>query len=74
MGVKAGWPDVMLLDPQGRFYGLELKRGKKKLRPAQVAFQDHCRRHDIPYAVADDDDQAIAILNRWGAIRKVKVQ
>jgi hypothetical protein len=73
-GIKKGWPDIQLLDPTGRFHGLELKRGKKKLRPEQIAFQDHCRRHSIPYQVAVDDDQAIAILRQWGAIRKVRVQ
>jgi hypothetical protein len=73
MRLKAGRSDLQLLDPNGRFHGLELKRkGKGRVRPAQEAFRQHCVAHAIPYAVADTDDEAISILRGWGAIRGVR--
>jgi len=34
---------------------------------------DRGRMHGIPYEVAESDDQAIEILTRWGAIRKMRI-
>lgn len=69
MGLNPGWPDIVLLSPQGRFYGLELKRGNAPLTEGQEAFQKWCGDHLVPYAVARSYEEAIAQLAEWGAIR-----
>ena len=69
MGLKRGWPDIILISPEGAFYGLELKRRTGSLTEAQEAFAAWCRRHRVPYAVAYGYDEAIAILTNWGALR-----
>lgn len=69
MGLQPGWPDFVLVSPQGRFHGLELKRGKAPLTLEQGVFQAWCADHLVPHAVARSFDEAITCLAGWGAIR-----
>jgi hypothetical protein len=68
MGTQAGWPDFILLDPDGRFYGLELKRRGNTLSDTQLAFRAWCWSHDVRYAVADSYHEAVAVLKIWGVL------
>ena len=69
MGVRPGWPDLVLISPDGRFHGLEFKRKGGRLSEPQQAFHEHAKRHGWPIATADSIDGAIAVLSRWGALR-----
>jgi hypothetical protein len=68
MGLMRGWPDIVPVDPDGKFYGLELKRSGEDLTPEQEAFRDWCTAHDIPHAVCYSIDRAFEILGNWGAL------
>lgn len=69
MGVQPGRPDIELISPDGRFYGLELKRLGGRLSPEQMAFRDKARRLGWPYHVAYSLDEALNWLSEIGAIR-----
>jgi hypothetical protein len=69
MGLARGWPDFVLIDPSGRLHALELKRQGEDLTDDQEASQAWCADHAVPHAVARTSDQAIAILDAWGALR-----
>jgi VRR-NUC domain len=68
MGVKSGWPDLLLVSPMGSVRCLELKRRGESLSEEQEAFSLHCIKHGIPYSVARSRDEAFAALAGWGAI------
>lgn len=68
MGVKPGWPDIMLIR-QGRCYGLELKTAKGKLSPAQIAAHEALREAGCEVATAHGFDEAHRALLSWGLIR-----
>jgi hypothetical protein len=70
MGVKPGVSDFIFISPDGRFCGLELKRGRLgRLSEAQESFRDWCQRHGVTYAVADSYDAAVTILVGWGVLK-----
>lgn len=69
MGLKKGWPDLLLLSPEGVLHALELKRGKAPLKPEQEGFRDACLARGVPWAVARSVDEALRILHDWGAVR-----
>lgn len=70
MGVVAGWPDFILLSPDGgRVHFLELKRRGEKLSEDQAEFFDWCVKHHVRIAVADNFKLALEILKTWGAVR-----
>ena len=71
MGLQRGWPDLVLIAPDGRFHGLELKRVGEQLTDDQEDFQMWCIRHGVRYAVAWSIDEVMMILGAWGAIVKV---
>jgi hypothetical protein len=52
MGTQAGWPDLLLFDPEGRLHALELKRQGNHLTDEQKAFAAWCAEHALPHAVA----------------------
>jgi hypothetical protein len=68
-GLQRGWPDFILLSPDGRFHGLELKRAGESLTDDQEAFQLWAIRHAVTYSVAFNSEQAFAVLTAWGALR-----
>ena len=69
MGVKAGWPDLLLLGPDGRPHCLELKRRGRCLSDTQVLFATWCDQHGVPFDCCDNFDDALARLKAWGALR-----
>ena len=69
MGVKPGWPDLILLSPTSLAHFLELKRRGERLSDHQAEFADWCAVHNYPFACCDDFDSALASLKDWGAVR-----
>ena len=70
MGLKTGLPDFWLIDPQGRNYYIELKRGRLGVvSEGQQEFGDLCRSRGIPYALCRSFNEAADQLQAWGAIR-----
>jgi hypothetical protein len=70
MGVRAGWPDFILIPPTGRLHCLELKRARTgRLNDAQQEFAVWCKEHGVPFAIARDFSEALAVLQGWGAVR-----
>lgn len=69
MGLQKGWPDLLLISPEGRHHWIELKRGKAPLTDEQEAFRDNARAVGVPWALARSFDEAIAQLSSWGALR-----
>jgi hypothetical protein len=69
MGVKPGWPDFILLSPNGLAHFLELKRKGGKLSEHQTEFAHWCLEHRCPFACVHDFDAALGQLKAWGAVR-----
>lgn len=70
MGVLAGVSDFILVaPPAGRVHALELKRGGVKPSIAQVAFLASVRAAGGLAEWVDGYDAAMAVLQRWGAVR-----
>ena len=69
MGMKAGWPDIILFDPSGRLHALELKRQGETLSDDQQDFQTWCISHGVPHSVSRSVDEALAVLGAWGVVR-----
>jgi len=84
MGTKRGWPDFILLAPPdepidgghfdprwlfGRVHFLELKRKGAKLTPEQEEVRCSILAKGHTHHTADNFDDALAILKKWGAVR-----
>jgi hypothetical protein len=69
MGLKGGFPDFLLIAPDGVHHWLELKRGNAALTDDQKAFQLEMNMRGVPCAVARSYELAIAQLKEWGAVR-----
>jgi hypothetical protein len=67
MGTKPGTPDLLIV-ARGKLFGLELKAGRGKLSPAQIAAHAEMRRAGAVCGVAGDADQALSLLTEWGII------
>ena len=72
MGTTAGWPDILLVSPTGRFCGLELKAPDGRLSDAQEDFERWAIRHAISYSVVRSIDEALIVLKHWDCIRPVR--
>ena len=69
MGLLPGVGDLALvLPPNGTAAFIELKVGKNKQTPAQIDFAHRCQDAGAFYAVAYNLDQALNILEAFGAI------
>lgn len=68
LGTRAGIPDLFFV-VEGRPYGLELKAAKGRLSPAQIAMHLEMRKAGVTVETAFTVDQAVQILQQWGAIR-----
>lgn len=74
MGLRPGRPDLELISPVGLYYGLELKDGGGQRVPTaglndeQLRFRSHCIAYGWPYAIGRSLDDALAVLEGWGAI------
>ena len=69
MGTMPGWPDLILISPDGLLHGLELKRVGGSLTEDQQAFQSWAIRQGVPHAVARSIDDALIIFESWGCLR-----
>ena len=69
LGVRPGWPDLILLSPEGRPFFLELKRRGGKLSKDQRVFADWCAAHSVTFRWFDSFDDTLNQLKEWGAIR-----
>lgn len=69
MGVRPGWPDFLLISPEGRLYCLELKRGNAPQTEHQKRFGDAMQQRGVPYVVARSFGEAMDCLTDWKAIR-----
>ena len=68
LGVRRGWPDLLLLSPAGALHCLEFKATDGELSEAQQEFRLFCIRAGIRYAVIRTMDEALATLTGWGVI------
>ena len=69
LGMRPGAADLIIIMPGGKAHCLELKAKNGKLSQDQIVFSADCAIAGVPYKVADDIDDAIAILREWKAIR-----
>lgn len=63
-GVRAGWPDLQFLFPDGVTRYIELK-AKASLSPEQRAFRDRCAPFGI-WALCRSPEAVAATLTGWG--------
>ena len=71
MGMLPGVADLVICLPGDTPSFLELKAKGERQSDDQIAFQDLCRRNGSRYEVADNIDDALAVLRRWGAVREL---
>ncbi len=68
-GAPAGTPDILvLLPPNGRAVGLEVKTATGVQRPTQVTWQAQANKHGVPYAIVRSFSDA------WMFLRSVQGQ
>jgi hypothetical protein len=74
MGLKPGIFDLLLIDPFGVHYWLELKRARQGRTSAdQKAFRQHLELAGVPHAICAGFDAAVAQLLAWGAILPTRI-
>jgi hypothetical protein len=65
----------VLISPDGRPHGLELKRRGGVLSEVQADWWRWAEAHGVPFALCDRFEIALATLKIWGALRvEVKPQ
>lgn len=65
MGLRAGWPDFVLVPPTGRFHALELKRSGEDLSAEQETFKRWAARHGVPFVVAYSMQDVLTAFAEW---------
>ena len=67
MGVRAGFPDLILLVPKGQcpFLGIELKASKGRQSEAQKAYQEEFERMGAKYVVIRSVEEFIQVVNDY---------
>lgn len=68
-GVVAGVPDLCFTLSDGTSAFMELKAIGGRLSPEQKLFQAKCERNGVPYVICNQLDNALSILDAWGAIK-----
>lgn len=61
IGLYPGAADLQIIDPNGKSYFVEMKMGGKKQTANQKEFESHCKQMGVPYYLADNIGDAIAI-------------
>lgn len=62
-GGKSGIPDIVgMLRPHGRFFGVEIKTGRDKLRPEQIGFHSQARKLGAFILVVKDYED---FIDQW---------
>lgn len=71
MGVVAGWPDFVLISPQGSVRCMELKRSGEEIERGspQAEFRMWCIAHGVPHVVAWTMDDVLKALGEWRCLR-----
>lgn len=69
LGVKAGIPDVLIFY-RAQIFGLELKAGKGRVSPVQLATMNDMEVAGARVAVARSLDEALVTLECWGVLRR----
>lgn len=69
MGVLPGVPDLLLLSPEGRLHGLELKAGRNVPTPEQEAFGIAMQSAGLPWEWSRELNRSLSILEGWGALK-----
>lgn len=70
LGLTAGIPDLVFINPLGIAFFMEVKAAKGSLRKEQREFQAHCKGHNIGHAVVRSLEEAEAWMERFGLIRR----
>ena len=68
LGTLAGVPDLTFLVSRGRTCYIELKVGKGKLSPGQIAFRRYCIEYRIDHELCRSLDQVRHQLQDWGLL------
>jgi hypothetical protein len=68
MGMLPGAADLLIV-VKGQAHWMELKAGRGRQSPEQVAFAEAAEAAGATYAVARTPEQAKGILASWGALR-----
>jgi hypothetical protein len=68
MGVIPGWPDFILLSPDGWTCFLELKRRGGRLSDEQAAFAEWCKTKTYAHVVVDNYEAALGWLKTIGIV------
>ncbi len=66
MGLKAGWPDILVVAPGPRVVGLELKAGKGRQSETQIVVGSALRACGAAYCVVrtvDDVENVLRVLD-----------
>lgn len=74
MGLAPGWPDFLLVLPNGQLAGLELKRGSGVLSPSQIDIRDRFLAVHCGYATARSLDEVERVLSGWLALFQLKLR
>ena len=65
-GMITGWPDLIVVGPEGLVAFLEVKAPGGKLSPAQAEIGDMLNRMGHTWAVVLSQDDAVTALKEWG--------
>jgi len=68
-GLRAGVADLCIMLPAGKVAWLEMKSAKGRQSIEQKGFGAICARIDHPYCVARTMEEAVAFLNKVGALK-----
>jgi hypothetical protein len=71
MGLQSGWPDFVLVAPDGRFHALELKRIGGDLSDDQDDFRLWCIGRGVPHSIAYTTKDVLAIFGFWNCLEIV---
>lgn len=69
-GLTAGLSDLLVLGGLVRVGFLELKTARGVESGAQVTFRERCERLGVPCVLTRGRDEPIAVLERWGIVRR----
>lgn len=70
LGVKAGIPDIVIIDQNGITRYIELKTDKGRLSEAQLDFKMMCQESQrmVSWALCRSLDEVIETLEEWGVV------
>jgi hypothetical protein len=68
-GLTKGLPDLLCIGPQGVGF-IELKTLTGAPSKAQLHILGICERWGVPWAISHGRDEPIAVLERWGLVRR----